>query len=177
MSALFRVQDLATVMGGWPFMRSSSGSSETQLISGVVDSKARIVGTTQEPSGGFAGLDTLSLLLYVDSEANSPFTVTFADPGSSGLTCDQVVAQINGTTTPGPIPLVAYNENNFVVLKSIVEGEGAYLRLASVAGSEGVFSILGLFSETEAYGGQLAQAPHMDPDRQVALPGQAQPAQ
>ena len=164
MNKMLKNVDLATLVGSWPYVPDPSAVAQPSLLTGVVSPYATIISVKK--SNDF-DLNGKSFKLYVDSFVGSPFTISFT---ADNMTLDQVVARINALTAA--YGTVAYNDNGFLKLKSIVPGNDGYLRLQSIATSESVFSILGLFSETEVYGGEIRQAPHADPSRGVALPGQ-----
>jgi len=126
--------------------------------------KATILGVVREPVDGY-DVDGRAFNLYVDSVLH---TISFTY--GAKLPLDEVVSQIN--TQVGAS--VASRDNGFLRLTSTTTGDGSSLRLETDPASSptDVFFNLGLFAETESYSGDIVQAAHVDPDRQVATPGQ-----
>lgn len=160
MASPFRVRDLGQVLGSWPFIPDSSGTSVVQAPSSV-DARATILGLVREPASGYA-VGSKNFNLWVDV-AGTP-TSTQINFSAGNKTLAEVITTIN--TALGSI--VASNDNGFLRLTSPTVGADSYLRLESILGSEDVFSELGLFSETIARGGDITQAQHIDPSRGVA---------
>jgi len=163
MSNNFRHLDAATLLGAWPLSPHPDGAGYS-FQPEVTLRSATIRAIKREPALGFS-LDGLAFKIYVD--AGGPFTVNFS--GGDPWSLDDVVAEINTDTSL----TVAYNENGFLLLKSPTTGDGSYLRLESITSAEHVFDLLGLFSETESYAGDVTSPGHPDPTRQVSYPGQA----
>lgn len=164
MPAPIRRKTLGDLLGSWPFSDVPDGPGP-QLLPRALQSSATILGTRSAPSGGYL-VDTLSMFIWVDGTQRQ---VNFNDGGPYTLAA--VITEINGAA--GMPANVARNANGFLQLVSPTSGTGSSLRLESIPGAEAVFIELGLFSETEAFGGEIFQAQHTDPTRQVALPGQA----
>ena len=162
MSSNFRHLDAATLLGAWPLSPHPDGAGYS-FQPEVTLRNATIRGIKREPSAGFI-LDGLAFKIYVNDAG--PFTVNFS--GGDPWSLDDVVAEINTDTSL----TVAFNENGFLLLKSPTPGDGSYLRLESITSAEHVFDLLGLFSETESYAGDVASPGHPDPTRQVSYPGQ-----
>jgi hypothetical protein len=106
-----------------------------------------------------------SFKLYVDNTV-TPTVVSLV--GAGNLTLDTVISQINAAVGS----TVAKRDNGFLLLESPTTGTGSYLRLEQDATISDVFLELGLFSESVSEAGELAQATHVDPTRQVCPPGQ-----
>ena len=167
MPAPLRHSDLSTILGTWPVLPSYSGVP-TVLPRTLID-EARILGTLRETAAGY-DVDGRSFRLHVDG--NPYFTVSFSY--GAFLPLSEVISQINTASQSAIGDDVAFRDNGFLLLKSPSTGEGSYLRLETDPSSSptNVFYNLGLMSETESFGGDLAQTPHADPDRQVATHGQ-----
>ena len=166
MPAPFRHSDTAQIMGSWPVLPQTQTSYPNTL-----DAQATILGVVRETPTGYE-VDGLSFDVETDlGTVNVGFT--YASPN---LPLDEVIDQINTWSQSAITADIAFRDNGFLLLKSPTVGDGSYLRLVTDAASStspvDVFSELGLFSETEAYGGDITQTPHVDPDRQVALPHQ-----
>lgn len=167
MPAPLRHSDLSTILGTWPVLPSYSGVP-TVLPRTLID-EARILGTLRETAAGY-DVDGRSFRLHVDG--NPYFTVSFSY--GAFLPLSEVISQINTASQSAIGDDVAFRDNGFLLLKSPNTGEGSYLRLETDPSSSptNVFYNLGLMSEIESFGGDLAQTPHADPDRQVATHGQ-----
>lgn len=160
MSSPFKVRDLGQLIGSWPFIPDSSGSSVVQAPSSI-DARATILGLVREPGSGYA-VGGKNFNLWVDVGGVPTATqVTFT---AGNKTLVEVITTIN--TALGLT--VASDDNGFLRLTSPTIGADSYLRLESISGSEDVFAALGLFSETIAQGGDISQAQHIDPSRGVA---------
>lgn len=164
MAAPFKVKDVGEVLGSWPFIPDSSGASFTQAQSALTP-QATILGMVREPASGYA-VGSKNFYLWRDV-AGTP-TQTQVSFTAGNKTLAEVISTIN--TALGAT--VAENDNGFLRLRSPTVGANSYLRLESIAGSEDVFSVLGLYSETIARGGDYIQAQHIDPSRGVASIGQ-----
>jgi hypothetical protein len=163
-----RTTDLASLMGSWPFSPHPEGSSSTpQLFSGTVKAGAYILGSKREPAAGFVFAAGRTINFNVDG---STFQAT-VPAGTHDL--DAVRGYINAASQAAITADIAFRSGDFLLLSSPTTGDGSYIRIWSVAGAEDVFDLLGLFSETESYAGELAEPKHLDPTRQVSLPGQA----
>ncbi len=156
-----RHSPLPDLVGSWPI--SQIGGSPF-ILPNTVETNATILGTVREPSAGY-DVDGASFLLWVDGVMH---TVSFAY--GAKLPLSEVVSQINSAVGAS----VASDDNGFLRLKSTTAGEGSSLRLQFNIGSTiaDVLYRLGFFPETVAYSGDITQAQHVDPDRQVAQPGQ-----
>ena len=173
MAAPFRHVDVGTLLGSWPVTPLSNGTG-TILLPRTLQANATILGIRRETAAEFA-VDAMSFYLWVDdpNPANPPnqFPVGLvgSPPGTNPVTLASLISQINAAVSE----TVAFNDNGFLRLRSPRTGEKSYLRLETdpLSGPD-VFYLLGLFSETVAYGGDLSQTPTLDPDRQVAAPGQ-----
>lgn len=152
---------IPTIMGSWPFT-PRPGAPFVQPQSLVTN--ATIVGTARATDSGYA-IGGMSFYLYVD--ARPRVLVSFAGPGA--YTLDGVAGTIN--TAIAPNPPVAFADNGFLLLRSPTLGSTSYLRLETDASND-VFYELGLLPETTSRGGDIAPAYTVDPDRQVATPGQ-----
>jgi hypothetical protein len=129
-----------------------------------MQSRATILSIKREPLSGF-DIDGRSFILNVDGVDKS---ISFSYGGFLPLSV--VISQINsdvGST-------VAANDNGFLRLQSPTSGGISYLRVKTDPASTPTNALinLGLFPETEAFSGDLTQAQHVDPDRQVASHGQ-----
>jgi hypothetical protein len=114
-----------------------------------------------------------SFYLWIDDPAfpYAPIQKTVSFVSSDPHTLDQVVARINSSSCMNEV--VAFNDNGFLRLMSPRLGANSYLRIETlVTAGSSVLSELGLFAETVSRGGDLRQAQNIDPDRQVANPGQ-----
>lgn len=164
MSSSFRHIDAARFMGSWPVLQDSS-----TILPRTLNTSARILGVVRETSSGY-DVDGRSFYVVVDSDP--AFSVTFSS--LIALTLDDVITQINADSQANISADIAFRDNGFLLLKSPTSGTGSYLRVYTDPASTptDVFEKLGLFSETESWGGDIASATHSDPDRQVAMPGQ-----
>lgn len=169
MPAPFGYRDLSEIAGSWPIIPTSAIFGSPSVIPGTVDTAATILGIARETSAGYT-VNGRSFNLYVDG-ALTVISFIAADPH----TLQDVVDRINTLVTS----TVAFRDNGYLLLRSDTAGEGSSLRLETDASSSptDVFAELGLFSETEAFAGDLIQAPHADPKKQVVLPGQLTMAQ
>lgn len=166
MPAPFQHSGLSTFMGSWPVVPSYIGGTPT-FDPRAIEEHAVILGVKRETSAGF-NVAGKTMYLWVDG-----LLVTFRktinfNSYSDPYTLDQVISEINADA----VKTVAFNDNGFLRLQSENTGETGYLKLGTFNDPD-VFHELGLFTGTEVYGGQLKQAKHFDPDRQVAFPGQA----
>jgi hypothetical protein len=166
MPAPFRHSGLSTFMGSWPVIPSYIGGTPT-FDPRAIEEYAVILGVKRETSAGY-NVAGKTMYLWVDGQlVTFRKTINF-DSYSDPYTLDQVITEINADA----VATVAYNDNGFLRLQSPSSGEAGYLKLGTYNDPD-VFHELGLFAETEAWGGQLKQVKHFDPDRQVAFPGQA----
>jgi hypothetical protein len=153
---------VSELLGSWPFKTGKFvPASPSTTLPGTVNSNATILGVLQEPAAGFA-VGGMSMFIWVDGVQKS---IAWAAGGP--FTLDQIIAEINldaGLT-------IASKQNGFLVLKSPTSGPTSSLRLQTNANPE-IFTLLGLFSEIAVFGGELVQAGHPDPDRQVSMPKQ-----
>jgi len=168
MKPLLRNFNFADIIGTWPFAQNSKGSAERPyLLSGALKTAAQIISIKKEPAGGF-DLNGKTINIYLDAIV-APYQVLFA---ADDMDVDDVVTAIN-TATSGYLATVAYNYSGFLLLKSKVStGDTGYIRITNEPGSEDALDILGLYSETESWAGELSQTPHTDPTRQITLPHQ-----
>jgi len=152
-------------MGSWPVIPSYI-SGTASFDPRVLEEHAVILGVKRETSAGF-NVAGKTMYLWIDGQLvtfrKSINFNSYSDP----YTLDEVIAEINADA----LTTVAYNDNGFLRLQSPNSGQQGYLKLGTFNDPD-VFHELGLFSGTEVYGGQLKQAKNIDPDRQVALPGQ-----
>lgn len=155
--------DAGSFLGSWPVLPSVV-AGQPVLLPRTMQSKATILGIQREPSAGY-DVDARSFILNVDG---TPHTVTFSYV--SPLPLSEVISQIN--TQVGAV--VAADDNGFLKLQSVTIGGNSYLKVETdpTSSPTDVLLNLGLFPETEAYAGDFTQAQHVDPDRQVASPGQ-----
>ena len=155
---------LPKLIGSWPIVPEVVSGTPT-IIPLTVDQQATILGIVQESADGY-NVFGKAFNIYIDGAAQE--TVTFT--GSVPLDLATVIIQINEQTAGSSI---AFADNGFLRLTSPnANAELSSLRLETATIPSDVFLELGLFSEIIAVGGQLTQAAHADPDRQVALPGQ-----
>jgi hypothetical protein len=154
--------DVAQVVGSWPIIPTTPGSTPT-LLPDTVLSQAAILGVRQEPAAGF-DVGSKSFNLYVDS----PTVFSAVSFTAGNKTLAEVITQINTDTGV----TVAHNDNGFLRLKSPTTGGASYLRVASIATASDVLYELGLFPDTIVQTGDLVPAGHPDPFRQVSMPGQ-----
>lgn len=167
MAAPLQHVDVGRLMGSWPILPAVGPGGQSTLLPRVVQAAARIIGMRQETSAGY-NVQGKQFYLWVDvSDVPTQFGVSFT--GASNLSLDTVIDQINAAVSPQPA--VAFRDNGFLRLESPNGGENSYLRLQTDVDAE-VFFELGLFAETVAHGGDLVPAATIDPDRQVAMPGQ-----
>lgn len=151
------------IIGSWPFVQQP-GTTPT-VRPNVLETKATILGIKRNPTTGVGGK---TMHLWVDDAATGrPVKKTIAFLAGDD-TLAEFISRIN--TVIGET--VAFDDNGFLRLQSPRTGEKSYLKTESDAGSEDVFYGLGLFSGLVARGGDLRQAQHIDPKREVALPGQ-----
>lgn len=169
MPSSFAHVDAPTLVGSWPILPALSGGGMASVRPGTLLPRALILGFRREEAIGY-DVGSLSFKLTVDG---SPFTVSFSAGGP--YTLDEVIGFINSPIT-GVSAVVASRDNGFLRLESTTVGIGSSLLLetdvASSTSPVDVFSELGLFSGTESVSGDLVTAAHVDPGRQVALPGQ-----
>jgi len=163
MSFQGRHANAGSFIGSWPILPSVV-AGQPVLLPRTIRENATILGIQRETAAGY-DLDGRSFLLNVDS---TPHTISFSY--ASTLPLSEVISQINS----GAGVTVAYNDNGFLKLQSPTAGDTSYLKIETDPSSSptDVLLNLGLFPETEAYAGDLTQAQHVDPDRQVATPGQ-----
>ena len=167
MTSEFKYLNSPTLMGSWPMavtgLGGPSGGQFTLFPKSLV-SQATILGSRKQPAGGFV-VDGESFILTVDD--NEPYTIDFS---SEPLSIDNVVLAINSQV--GGIGAVAYNNNGFLLLKSPTIGDTiekrSYLKITLVPASLNILPELGLFSGAESYNGELVQAQHIDPSREIA---------
>jgi hypothetical protein len=167
MPAPLDFRPVGRLLGSWPIAGIPSATPTLQPDSLI--SNATILSTRQATAGGFA-VGSMSFYLWRD-EAGVPTQRQVNFPAGGPYTLAQVIGFINGTAGITP-DVVARNANNFLELRSPYTGETSYLRLQAIAGSEEVFNLLGLAAETISRAGDLRQAQHVDPSRQIAGPGQ-----
>lgn len=167
MPATLRHADVGRIIGSWPVLRSLGGTPT--LLPNTLDRQATILGVVRETTAGY-DVSGRTLIFHVDG--NSPFPVTFTYTGNLPLA--EVVDQINTVSQALIGDDIAFKDNGFLRLKSPTIGDDSYLRLEVDPSSTptDVFLNLGLFAESEAFGGDITQAQHVDPDRQVSYPGQ-----
>jgi len=171
MTTPFTHRDAPTAIGSWPIFPTLAGGGTPTIVPRTLDDRATILSMRREPSGGF-DVDGRSLFLWVDvATVPTQISISFVGPN---LTLNDVITQINSQASPTAGADVAFADNGFLRLRSPNAGEDSYLRLQTDPASSptDVFFELGLFSETIALGGQITQAQHIDPDRQVAAAGQ-----
>lgn len=162
--------DTASLMGSWPVIPEFVTGTPV-FDSRVIDRKATILGVKKETSAGY-NVDTKSLYIWVDGTQHQ---VSFS--GTDPFTLDEVIDVFNnvggskGSISPAPSGDIAFRDNGFLRLVSPSSVGGGSLRLQTDTDPD-LFVELGLFSETEAFDGQIKQTQHFDPDRQVALPRQ-----
>lgn len=172
MSAPFGYKDVGELMGSWP-LTYTPGTTTQQAQPNALSPKATMVGTVQESTDGYL-VGGLSMKIWVSVAAvPTEHTVLFTAGVGSGLTGNhytlaEVIAAINAVLPAN----TAQNSNNFLLLQDQTAGATSYLRLESIATSEGIFQVLGLHPEIIIRGGDLKHAQHIDPSRQIALPGQ-----
>jgi len=168
MAVPFAHLDAPTLIGSFPVVPAFSGGTPT-ILPRVLKSSASILGARREPTAGY-DVSGKSLFLSVDGVQ---YPVSFV--GGGNLTLDDVVTQIN--TAVGTD--VAFKDNRFLRILSPTTGETSSLELATDPASSptDVFFELGLFSGTISVGGEPEQAQHVDPDRQIASPGQLSQSQ
>lgn len=154
--------ETGSLLGSWPILPSVLAGVPL-VLPRTVQSLATIRSIRREPASGF-DVDTRSFYLKVDSTA---YPVAFSY--GSFLPLSVVISQINAAVGF----TVAYNDNGFLKLQSPTAGTG-YLKVYTDGSSTptNVLLNLGLFSEVEAYSGDLTQTQNPDPDRQVATPSQ-----
>jgi hypothetical protein len=126
-------------------------------MDGILQVKAKLLGTLRAATYAVNG-KSISVV-----EDGTPTTVGFAAGPDPSLAT--VITTINAL-----VPGVASDENGFLVLKADTS-----IEVRSVVGSEDAPAALGLYANTPAYAGDIAQLGHIDPTRQVALPGQLAP--
>jgi hypothetical protein len=155
--------DAPTLIGSWPIIPSVVSGTPTVLPQ-TMRAQATILGILREPSAGF-DVAARSFVLNVDG-TDYPVGFVYGSP----LPLSVVISQIN--TAVGAV--VAYDDNRFLRLQSPTTGDSSYLKVESDPASSptDVLKNLGLFAEVEARAGDLTSAAHIDPDRQVATPGQ-----
>jgi hypothetical protein len=133
------------------------------------------MGIVREPTAGY-DVGSRSFYLWVDdpTPGNPPVqhSVSFT---ASNKTLAEVISAIN--TAVGST--VAYDDNGFLKLISPRTGRYSYLRVQTDGTSSptDVLFNLGLFAETESFGGDPVGAPTIDPGRQVATPNQLSAAE
>jgi hypothetical protein len=137
-----------------------------------LNSQATILSVRREPAAGF-NVSGKSFFLWVDV-SGTPTQISISFTGGGNLGLSTVIGQINTQANPTTGADVAFDDNGFLRLKSPNSGENSYLRLQTDPASSptDVFFELGLFSETIARGGDITQAQHIDPNRQVSTPQQ-----
>lgn len=150
--------------GSWPIIPNFLPSGVPTILPDTILTNATILGVRQETDAGY-DVESKTFRLYVDNDL-SYTTVTWGVVGNQSL--DQVIAAINSQTGV----TVAFRDNGFLKLKSPTSGEGSYLRVESSSITSDVLYVLGLFPGTISKSGDLNQAGHPDPSRQVSLPGQ-----
>jgi hypothetical protein len=158
-------------MGSWPILPPYSSGGTPYVLPRTLDPRATILGVQRETPAGF-NLSGKSFYVWIDpSGGGAPVqrTISFVDPDP--WTLDEVVTRINSGACMNEV--VASKDNGFLRLTSPRAGASSYLRIETLpASGTSVLVELGLFAKTEARGGQIRQAQHIDPDRQVANPGQ-----
>jgi len=162
MASPFEYASVASLLGSWPTVPVIGSLGAPTLLPRTLLTKARILSARKEPSAGF-NVSGQSFYLDVDG---TPFHISFTGVGN--LSLSSVISQINGTPL---IPVVAYRDNGFLRLESPTSGETSSLRIRTDISSDVLFA-LGLFSETISRGGDLVPAATVQPESQVALPGQ-----
>jgi len=171
-------RNLSQIMGSWPFQATGkigpygSLSSDFFLFPTTLKDRAIILGTVREPATKF-DVGGESFYIWIDT-AGSPYTPTqrqITFPSGGPYTLAEVIAEINNDD--GEANPTAFDDNGFLRLESPRTGENSYLRIQTNATSgPDVLAKLGLYAETVSVGGELTQAQHVDPDRQIALPQQ-----
>lgn len=163
--------DVGTLVGSWPLALTPSFSSPA-LLPNTLNAQATILGIRRSAS---YAIGSKSFILDLDpSGGGAAVAHTVSFPAGS-YTLAQIITLINTdvvNVTPPISEVVAYDDNGFLRLKSPRGGDNSYLGLRSVFGAEDIFNLLGLYSGTISKGGSLKQAQHVDPSRQIALPGQ-----
>lgn len=160
--------DAASFFGSWPLTPYFSGTTPEVLPGALLD-RATLLSARRETSAGF-NVSGRSFKIWID--AVGPITVTFT--GTNPLDLDDVISQINSGVLGGYGQDVAFRDNGFLRLRSNTIGGTSYLKIDTDPASSpaDVFLELGLFAGLESQGGSLTTSPTVDPDRQVALPGQ-----
>lgn len=160
--------DAASFFGSWPLTPYFSGSTPGVLPGALLD-RATLLSARRESDAGF-NVSGRSFKIWID--AVGPITVTFT--GTNPLDLDTVITQINSGVLGGYGQDVAFRDNGFLRLRSATIGSTSYLKVDTDPASSpaDVFFELGLFAGAESDGGKLTSSPTVDPDRQVALPGQ-----
>jgi hypothetical protein len=163
MTAALGYLSAPALTGTWPMTATGlagPSGSEFTIFPRSLTTQATMLGARRQPAGGF---DVAGKSFTLDVDA-STYTVGFA---VGPLSIDALVTEINTQATI----TVAYNSNGFLILKSPTMGDGSYLRVRPVSDLT-ILPELGLFSFQEARNGDIVQAQHVDPMRQIAAPGQ-----
>lgn len=170
MVAPYRFKSAAELIGTWPMVpHPVEGYSDTHLLTGNLIPQARILGTIRSDNGyevqpgGVAG----SFKLDIDGAEH---TIVFDTAGNT-QTLQEVIDEINMDTSH----TVAYDDNNFLLLKSPTPGADSYLKVIPVDGDEYMMAVLGLTANSESFGGDISSTSHIDPTRQVGTHGQIAP--
>ncbi|NNL47271.1 MAG: hypothetical protein HKO76_02795, partial [Acidimicrobiia bacterium] len=133
-------RDVGRLVGTWPSALTTSGLA---IAPNALSLEATILGVVRETAAGFDVIGR-SIDIWVDSQP-AAITVSFTTTGSSTLTLDEVIAQINATVSPLTGSDLAYRDNGFLRLRSATSGTGSYIRLQTDPASSpmDVFANLG----------------------------------
>lgn len=162
-----RYLSAAEILGSWPIISPVEIGGTPLIQPGTINNRATILGVRPEPAAGF-NLNGKQFDIYVDNES-APLATTVGPFSADGLTLDEVISEINSTTG---IAELASRDNRFLRLTSPTTGGVSYLRIATDNSYPGTLRELGLFPEVVSRAGELVQAGHPDPRRQISLPGQ-----
>jgi hypothetical protein len=167
MALPFKHVDAPTLVGSWPINPLVSGGTPSFLPNTLL-SQATILGVVKETSTGY---DVISKSFFLDVDGTQ-LNMTFS--GSGTLTLQEVIDQMNVISQAGISEDVAFRDNGFLRLTSPTAGDGSTIQVRTDPASSptDVLFELGLFAETYVEAGDTAPAGSIDPDRQVALPGQ-----
>jgi hypothetical protein len=154
-------------MGSWPISAEYVTGSPT-LRARTISPKAVILGVVREPTAGY---DVNGRSFYLTADGVQ-YTVSFS---SGPLTLAQVIDVINnvggapGSISPAPPQDFAFRDNGFLRLEA---DDGLQIDSVPASTPTDVLYNLGLFPGVSATQGDYAHIPHIDPSRQISLPGQ-----
>lgn len=155
------------IVGSWPIIPPVLLGGTPTIQPGTINNKATILSVRREPAAGY-DLVGKQFDIYIDCEAVPVATTIGPFVGSGGnLSLAEVITEINAVVTG-----LALNDNGFLRLTSTTAGDTSYLRLATDDSYPDTLRELGLFPGVVSRAGELVQAGHPDPIRQISLPGQ-----